>query len=474
MKIFIKLFICIILFLNFNFSALAKINENKNNDELLSIKAPDEIIFYSNGSIFSPVVVIEGDAQVLWTWDDGTTSNSATPIKNYGSAQLRKNILKITPWSAVKRINIGYDANEVGSPEIEMVDNQFVSSIENLENVAPYLREWCSSYNQLTSLDLSNFVNLETIECYHSQTLQSINLTNTPKLKRVCLVLNSLVNLDLSSSVQLEQVFTSYNLFSNIILPTQTQNIWTFVLRDNPQITNPNLINNLSNYPNISNLAFWNCNQSGDLIIPKTSPTRWVGIRGYNNNYTSLDLRGSFQNPEAAGLVDMHNNKLTKVEIAGCHQIKTLNLSQNLLSSEEVEYILKQLDEFGPTITTRSVDLSKNQPITTEQAKTYKKNLEAKGWEVLVEYPTSSDQINEGNLLTIFPNPSNGKFHIQLNKMPVDGVLVEINNIMGQKLFEKRIFELNTEWYLNNYEGKIFFVTIRGNKINETKKIIIE
>jgi hypothetical protein len=170
----------------------------------------------------------------------------------------------------------------------------------------------------------------------------------------------------------------------------------------------------------------------------------------------------------------MHNNKLTKVEIAGCHQIKSLNLSQNLLSSEEIEYILKQLDEFGPTITSRDVDLSKNQPLTTEQGKIYKKNLEAKGWKVLVDYPTSSDEINEANLLSIFPNPSNGKFHIQLNKMPADGVLVEIRNVAGQKLVEKKIYKNTTEWSLDKYEGKIFFVTIRGNDINETKKLVVE
>jgi len=93
----------------------------------------DEIIFYSNGSIFSPVIVIEGEAQILWTWDDDSTSNSFTPIKDYGSSKLRKNTLKVTPWSAVRRINIGYDAEEGGSPDIELVQNQFVA--EDIINI---------------------------------------------------------------------------------------------------------------------------------------------------------------------------------------------------------------------------------------------------------------------------------------------------------------------------------------------------
>jgi hypothetical protein len=161
-------------------------------ESLDTTSAPDEIIFYSNDTIFSPVIIVEGDAQILWTFDDGTYSNSTTPVKDYGSAQLRKNTLKVTPWSAVRRINIGYDANDGGSTEIEFVKNQSVSMVENIQLVAPYLKEWCSSYSRLTSLDFTDFTNLEVIECYLCTSLVSVNLTNTPKLKRSCFVVNSL------------------------------------------------------------------------------------------------------------------------------------------------------------------------------------------------------------------------------------------------------------------------------------------
>jgi len=438
-----------------------------------SQQATDEIIFYSNGSSFSPVVVLQENAEILWTWDDNSSTNSATPIKNYGSNSLRKNTLKVTPWSAVRRINIGYDAQDEGSPEIELVDNQYVSQVENLNLVAPYLKEWCSSYNMITSLDFSNFVNLETIECFLSQYLQDVNLTNTPKLKRTCFVVNGLHNLDMSSCLVLEQLLAPSNKFTNIILPVYTDNIWSLVFRENPQLTNQNLFNDLTKYPNISNLAIWNSNQTGDLVIPKTNPTRWIGIRAYDNQYTSIDLRGSLQNPLEAGLVDLHNNKLTKVEIAGCHQIKTLDLSQNLLSSETVEYVLKQLDEFGPTITPRNVNLTNNQPITA-QGKVYKTNLEAKGWNVFVDYPTAFQSLNDPGSFRVYPNPSNGKFQIQLDKMPVDGVIVEIRNIVGQKLLEQKVNDINTEWSVSQYSGKLFIVTLRSTNFLATKKVIIE
>lgn len=451
------------------FNGSAKANNNIIPQSQL---APDEIVFYSNGSVFAPVLVLQGSAEILWTWDDNTTSNSTTPVKNYGTIQVRKNRLKVTPWSAVRRINIGYDAQDGGSPDIELVGKQYVSMVENINLVAPYLREWCSSYSTLTSLDFNNFINLETIECFLCQSLQNVNLTNTPKLKRICFEVNNLLDLDLSDCIVLEQVRASSNKFTDISLPDQTQNIWHMCTRDNQQLTNQNLFNDLSAYPNMADLFIWASNQKGELIIPKTNSTRWVGIRGYDNEYSSIDLRGSLQNGRQAGLVDMHNNKLTKVEIAGCHQIKTLDLSQNLLSSETVDYVLKQLDEFGPTVTPRHVNLSKNQPPTLKGLE-YKSILESKGWEVIVDVPTHLNEWKQSEIFTIYPNPSQGKFKLYVKNMPSDGVILEITNILGQSLLVQRVHNNDTEWSIDQYSGEIFFVTISDSDILETKKLVI-
>ena len=70
----------------------------------------DEIIFYSTKDVFAPLITLSGKASVRWTWDDNTTDTITNPVKNYGSDGLRKNYLKVTPWSALQMINIGYDA----------------------------------------------------------------------------------------------------------------------------------------------------------------------------------------------------------------------------------------------------------------------------------------------------------------------------------------------------------------------------
>jgi len=325
------------------FQTCIVVNATENLNDLTSNS--DEIIFYSNGSTFSPVIVLQATAEVLWTWEDNTTSNSLTPTKNYGSAQLRPNRLKVTPWSAVRRINIGYNAGDDGTRSIEFVNDQKVSLVENINLVSPYLKEWCSSYNQLTSLDFSNFVNLETIECFLSVSLRNVNLTNTPQLKRICFENNNILNLDLSGSPLLEDLRGANNDFNTIIFPTQTENIWHICVHHN-RLSNKYFFSNMLLYPNIADLLIDYTLQEGSLIISKTNPTRLVDIRAYGNKYSLLDLRGSLKNVSAMGTVELQNNELTSVDISGCIQIKELNLSNNRLESLTIDQILRQVDDY--------------------------------------------------------------------------------------------------------------------------------
>ncbi|MGE5394959.1 MAG: hypothetical protein ACM3P1_09445 [Candidatus Saccharibacteria bacterium] len=341
----------------------------------------NEMVFYSNGSTFSPVIVLQGEAIVTWTWDDNTTSNSTKPIKEYGSDDLRKNSLKVNPWNAVRRINIGYDALDGGSVNIELVPDQKVSSVENLNLVAPYLKEWCSSYNNLTSLDFSNFTNLETIECYNSLTLKNVNLSNTPKLKRVCFEDNDLLNLDMRECYSLEDIRGAMNNFSTVVFPTHSEKLWHICIRDSP-ISNPYLFSDLSKFPMISQLWIPNINQQGEFKLPKSNYDGNCSIWGWSNKYSSMDLRGSFQNRDLDGYVNMSFNELTRVEIAGCSQIKELNLQNNKLEPETIDYILKQVDDFGTSNGT--LDLRQNKP-PTAVGLTYKTNLEKRGWKIAID-----------------------------------------------------------------------------------------
>jgi len=458
------------LSLFFSFSILdcySNLNTKKSKNQEFFLDVPDEIIFYSNGSTFAPVIVLQADAEVIWTWADNTTSTSLTPTKDYGSAQLRQNRLKVTPWSALRRINIGYDAGDGGTNTIEFVNDQHISLVENLNLVAPYLKEWCSSYNDLISLDLSNFINIETIECYLSRSLQNVNLLNTPKLRRACFEDNNLLSLDLSDCSSLEDLRGAVNNYSTLTFPNQSDNAWHLCLRDNPQITNQHLINDISPFPKIAELWIWNTNQQGNLIIPQTNPTRTVSISAYNNHFSSIDFRGSLLNVNAGGSVNLRYNELTTVDISGCIQIKKLDLSHNMLNSEAIDQILKQVDEYGTTNGT--IDLRYNQP-PTNIGLVSKANLENSGWIVNTDLGTALDELN---YVSVYINPSNGTILINIDTIPSDGVFLSISNIFGQRLLEQRIYNNKTEWTPNQIQGRLYLITIRNKKRLYTKKIIL-
>ena len=170
-----------------NFSAKA-ISGMTSEDLLLHIPpmvSAASIVFTTEGSSFAPVLIVSGNPSIRWVWADGTTSNSTAPNKNYGSPGTRLNRLYVTPWSALQRINIGYDGGDGGAKQSSPSRTSRSCPVRGPHLVAPYLAQWCSSYNRITSLDFSNFTNLDTIEC-SSQNLRTANLTNTPKLRRVC------------------------------------------------------------------------------------------------------------------------------------------------------------------------------------------------------------------------------------------------------------------------------------------------
>jgi len=329
------------------------VNGDDADDLLLTIppvvsNANQAIVFTTEGSSFAPVLIVTGDPTIRWVFADGSTSNSPTPNKDYGTPGTRLNRLYVSPWSAVQRINIGYDSGDGGSWEIEHVPDQQVSAVGGLRLVAPFLGQWCSSYNRITSLDFSNFTNLDTIECYLSQTLKTVNLKNTPKLRRACFEDCSLESLDLSQSPSLEDLRGARNNFPTINFGNIGAHLWHICVVDSPQITNWSLFTDMTPFTNLRELWIWNANQTGTLRVPSTPASNdWVSIQAYNNQYTSLDLSGALTNAAGTAEVSLANNILSSVNLTGCSQITQLYLQNNLLDSASLDTVLATLDALG-------------------------------------------------------------------------------------------------------------------------------
>lgn len=165
----------------------------------------DTIQITTTGQTFQPIIAVSGSPTILWSYDDGTTSSSATPAsKDFGSAGTHITTLRVTPWSALDELNVGYSNDDGGSLEyLDYLPAQHVSEIKGMEIIAPYLKRFAASRcnsidNTITSLNFDNFVNLTDIECFSLSTLASISLKNLPSLTRLCVEACALTSLDLS------------------------------------------------------------------------------------------------------------------------------------------------------------------------------------------------------------------------------------------------------------------------------------
>jgi hypothetical protein len=333
----------------------------------------DEITFRTTGSSFSPILTVSNGATIQWIFADGSTSNSATPNKGYGSSAARLNRLKVTPWSALTEINVGYDAGDGGPGDITFLAQQNVTNVYGLNNAAPYLQRWSSNNNPITSLDFSDFISLTGIECFLCQQMSSVNLHNTPSLQRANFEDNNLSALDLSESPNLTDLRGANNAYTTINWGSTGDDIWHICVRDNPQIS----VNfpEATRYPLLQELFVWNDNQSGFL---HTSSTHLTLVLAYGNNYTSADFSGGFP-AGRNGQIDISHNSLTSLNITNNPGLINLNAHHNSLSRSVVDSILQTMNSYGTSGGT--LDLTENSaPSTAGLA--YASSLMSRGWTV--------------------------------------------------------------------------------------------
>jgi hypothetical protein len=374
--------------------------------------AQDEIIFHSEGATFSPVVQLKSTATVLWTFQDGTTSSSLNPEKDYGSEASRPNRLKVTPWSAVRLISIGYDYGDGGSEVYPLVKDQHVSKVENLSLVKNNLEVWCSSFNKMDTLIFDDFVLLDTIECFISYKVKHVSLKNTPSLTRLCLEDNDLYSLDISESPKLTDLRAASSNYTTVKFSNSTEEFWHVCVRDNEMITDQTMFEDMSRFPNIGELFIWNTNQKGSLRMRSSRPQLWVQVLAYQNAYTRIDLRGSLQQEINYGEINFNYNNLVSVRIDECDQLQKIFLNHNALSTDSVDDILRQVDAFGTS--NGILDLALNKE-PSAAGLVHKANLESRGWTVVVQEGFYSATNPDGNLIdqfSILPNPA--RDYIQL------------------------------------------------------------
>lgn len=94
----------------------------------------------------------------------------------------------------------------------------------------------------------------------------------------------------------------------------------------------------------------------------------------------------------------------------------------------------------------------------------------------LVGYDEILLNINENELLSqssIFPNPNNGRFEIQLNSNELIGTQLTIFDALGRKVYDEKLLQTNNIIHLNSISPGIYFARLDNNGKSSVKKFIV-
>lgn len=336
---------------------------------------PDRIDIISGNAVFAPVIEVTGSAVVEWIFGDGTTSGEAAPVKDYGTMGVHHNFLKVTPWSAIKGINVGYDAADGGYGGFALVDNQNILEFRNLSLAKNSLQYICASYSPLYKLDLSEFASLRFIELLFCRNLSDLKLGSHPDLERICVEDCNLGSLDLSGCPRLEDIRASTNNFTTINWGNTGSVMWHLCIRSNPQ-----LIENFPEYtrfPLLRDLLIWDDSQTGAFIWHSTAIQR---IDAYGNNYSSADV----SNCPNLSILSLAGSKLNSLNLDNTDNLQYVDLNNCSLSKSLVDYVLQTLDEAG--LSDGELDLTGNSGPSVD-ALIHCQNLKDRGWKVSISDP---------------------------------------------------------------------------------------
>jgi hypothetical protein len=414
----------------------------------------DMIVINTIGADFAPVIEVAGTPVIEWVFNDSTTSSSATPSKSYGSLGLRRNYLKVTPWSALIGINVGYDAGDGGYGNFALVENQNVSGFSNLA-IAGNLQYICTSHNPLEELDLRGLTALRFIESLYCPNLKSAKLGTHPELERICFENCNLDSLDLSGCSALEDLRASRNNYTTIKWGDAGPALWHICVRSNQLAEN---LPDLTQFPVLRELLTWENNQTGAFVCHSPVIRR---IDSYDNHYTSADVSGCTELRE----LSLSGSQLDALDLGTADRIDYLRLTDCGLEASQVDYVLKTLDLSG--ITDGYVELEENEGPTAE-SNVHLTNLKSKGWTVKTEAVTGIPGISDDENLKVIVK--HGEIMIPLE----DDYLTwkaGIYNIQGKLLISRIVENDNLVFDTSTLSPGIYIIVLSKDDYRVTAKV---
>lgn len=417
----------------------------------------DVINIQSSGAVFAPVIEVSGTPLIEWIFDDSTTSSSARPQKNYGTPASRHNYLRVTPWSALVGINVGYDASDGGYGDFAMVSNQNVIGFSNLQLAKNSLRYICASYNPLAELDLRNMDALGFVELYKCNFLKRLRLGTHPELERLCVESCDLDSLDISGCTNLEDLRGALNSYKSIEWGSIGQSLWHICIRDNPRMVQN--LPDLTRFPVLRELLNWNTNQTGAFVI-HSSAIRVIESSG--NHYTSVDVSDC---PTLRN-INFSGSQLTSLNFGNGNYMKDVRLINCDLTQMLVDYVLQVLDGAGHYY--GILDLTGNSaPSST--GLTHITSLISRGWTINVATGLE-DPVDDPGAMKIIQTQDEIRI---LLKDDFINWQAGLYTLTGNRIISKQIAGNELVFNITGLSTGIYVVELSDGRQRQIKKVVI-
>ena len=293
-----------------------------------------ELIIKANGN-----VTIEGVKETPQLgWKRYTLSNQTVTIRG----DVTK--LSCSSWSQLTSLDV---SGCTALTELYCGDNQ-LTSLDVSKNIA--LTELGCGRNQLTSLDVSQNTALTSLSCWQNQ-LTSLEVSQNIALTSLSCGYNELTSLDVSKNTALTALDCCINQLTSLDLSKNTA--LTKLSCYYNQLTSLDV----SGCTALTELVCYNNQLPGLNVSSSTSLTK---LSCSNNQLTSLDVSKNTALTE----LSCFNNKLTSLDVSGYSALTKLWCFDNQLTSLEVYdcTALTKLYCYNNQLT--SLDVSKNTALT--------------------------------------------------------------------------------------------------------------
>ena len=311
---------------------------------------------------------------------------------NFPDPNFRAWILQ-QPWGSDGVIT---DAQLTGSIWMINVSNQNISDLTGINFFTNLQHLWVDR-NQLTSLDVSNLMNLNSLRAERNQ-IASINVPNS--LNVLWVSNNQLTSLDLSNLTNLEALFATNNQLTSL---------------------------NVSGLTNLMDL-YVNDNHLTSLDVSGLTNLAYLNVSG--NQLTSFDVSG------LTNLISLNisENQLTSFDVSGLTSLTELLVFCNQLTSLDVTE-LDNLEYFGgfsqtPTLTLTgvnnnySVEIELNNPTELAFGLIYENGVLTSTDRTIISSPFTVETGNpnftlSGTLILNYITDGTNIPEINLNRTPV-------------------------------------------------------